>query len=534
MKIVHSYWSKPTRESREDSEEKIFGGWRSKKFMYMSWAYSCLQAKKYYGKVELVTDKAGFDLLINRLQLPYTSVKQELDAFNDYDKRYWAVGKLHAYRIQEAPFLHIDNDVFIGNNFSEELENASLVAQHLEYDIGQYQLGFVDMLQKECLMPQVLLEDQQTYGRIKAINAGIIGGNNLNFIKEYVEKAFRFINSNLDKFGANVAGSSHAIIYEQYLFSAMARAKKEQVSYYYTEEESEEIDISDFFNFYTLKPYVHFIGDAKFFWECCRNLEHHLVQDYPSVYNLIQSLISKESAESSVRKNTLQPFRRTIEFLEYFSGNDTYSIPEFLLKDGVGKIQEWLGQKENQTQLKTVFSEKQFKMFQEIYSIEEEKLSLKNNKEALEGIFKEEIVWNLERDRILNSDFEDIINLTFKMNPNMQIYESYWEWIVRESEFKEFALEEIISEEASDFYFGLERCGTFDAVTDTNIFEFPLTEFQYIVLRLLEEPSVVEEVLQSFYSMFDVTTDLEKKELERKAEKIFRQLIYRRCIVLKK
>ncbi|XLS28751.1 DUF6734 family protein [Flavobacteriaceae bacterium M23B6Z8] len=531
MKIVHSYWSKPTRESKDDSEEKVFGGWRSKKFMYMSWAFSCLQARKSHGDIMLVTDKSGVDLLINKLKLPYTSVKEELDIYNTYDKRFWAVGKLHAYKIQEKPFIHIDNDVFIGDRFPDRLVNAGLVGQHLEYDIGQYQVGFVDMLQKKCSIPEVLLEDQRIHGRIKAINAGIFGGNNLSFIKNYVEKAFNFINDNLDRFGTSVAGSSHAIIYEQYLFSALARSENIPVSYYYNDEEAEAIDISDFYNMYTSKKYVHFIGNAKFFWECCRNLEHHLVQEYPDMFEHINNLISKEAPESSVRRNKFQHFRRTTEFLKFALDDSFEGVTGFSFND-TKKLEKWLDLKANRNSLRKVLSDQQCRMLEEIYSIEQEKLRIKDRESDLKLIFDQEIAWNVERDRILNLNFEAITKLRFMVNPYMEVYESYWEWIVRESEFREFVLEEVIAEEASEFYFGFERCGTYDAVTDSNIFEFPLTEFQYIIMRLFEETSDTGEVLASFYAMFEVTTELEDKELKDKVEKILKQLIYRRCIVL--
>jgi hypothetical protein len=291
MKILHSFWSKPTREFKDGSDEKVFGGWRKEKYMYMSWALSCLQAKKYYGEIELITDYEGAKLLVDKLRLPYTDVKTELDKLNSYPSRLWAVGKLYAYNIQNEPFIHIDNDVFIWDKFPERLHKADLLAQNLEYDIGQYMLGIKDMMRNRCVFPDVILDDIKNERWIKAANAGILGGNNLDFIRDFVKTSFKFIDDNLSKFGNAVAGSSHAIIYEQYLFSSMAREKGIEVNYYFTKEEADEIDLSEFYNIYTDKKYVHFIGDAKYHLECCRNLEQHLMIEYPEYYDHILSVV---------------------------------------------------------------------------------------------------------------------------------------------------------------------------------------------------------------------------------------------------
>ena len=40
----------------------------------MSWVLSCLSLRNYYDDVELYTDKLGYELLIEKLRLPYTYV----------------------------------------------------------------------------------------------------------------------------------------------------------------------------------------------------------------------------------------------------------------------------------------------------------------------------------------------------------------------------------------------------------------------------------------------------------------------------
>src|ERR1700730_5036463 len=129
MKIIQSFWSKP---SREISSDKSMGGWLEKKNNYMSWALSCLQFRSFYDEVELVTDRYGYDLLINQLELPYTNVKIVLDDLNDFHSDLWALGKIYAYSLQDEPFIHADGDIYIWEKFSDKIENAELVAQNIE------------------------------------------------------------------------------------------------------------------------------------------------------------------------------------------------------------------------------------------------------------------------------------------------------------------------------------------------------------------------------------------------------------------
>jgi uncharacterized GH25 family protein len=74
MKIVQSLWSIPILQNKKSLFNIGNGGWAERKFYYMSWALSCLQFKKYYKDLVLVTDKAGKKLLIDKLNLPYSEI----------------------------------------------------------------------------------------------------------------------------------------------------------------------------------------------------------------------------------------------------------------------------------------------------------------------------------------------------------------------------------------------------------------------------------------------------------------------------
>lgn len=294
MKIVHSYWSKPSVINKESYNEKAFGGWRHKKYEYMSWALSCLTCKKWYPNIELITDIAGKELLIDQLQLPYKSVRVVLDVLNKYPEQLWAVGKLFAYGLQNEPFIHVDNDVFIWEKFSSDIEDAPLVAQHVDDVEDHYHEALAHVKKNGIELPYLLTDDLKKYKRFNASNAGIIGGNHTAFFQEFTKEAFHFIDSQFDKLNKNINGSSYAILYEQYLYSALARKYAIKICHLFEGEEKKTMNLVNFMNKYDKKKYVHLYSSSKFYPKYYRELEHQLRVEYPEYHTRIMSLIVDE------------------------------------------------------------------------------------------------------------------------------------------------------------------------------------------------------------------------------------------------
>ncbi len=300
MKIVQSYWSKPSIVEGKENGEKTHGGWREKKYEYMSWALSCLTFNKLYPTIELVTDVAGKKLLIDQLQLPYKSVKVVLDCLNKYPKKLWAIGKLYAYGIQNEPFIHVDNDIFIWEKFGPEIENAPLVAQHVDDKEDHYHTAIKNLKKQHIEIPETLTNDLKMFKRFDASNAGIIGGNDIVFFKEFVKEAFHFIDANLAQVDKNLNGSSYAILYEQYLFSALARKHTIKIQHLFEGEDKKSMDLVNFMNKYARKKYVHMYSISKFYPEYCRELEHQLLLEYPEYHQRIISLIADENRHKTL------------------------------------------------------------------------------------------------------------------------------------------------------------------------------------------------------------------------------------------
>jgi hypothetical protein len=89
-------------------------------------------ARQHYPNTRLYTDDEGARVLIDELELPFERVSTCLNKLQGEDPEWWALGKLEAYARQDAPFVHVDTDVFLWNPLAPEVENAGVLAQNPE------------------------------------------------------------------------------------------------------------------------------------------------------------------------------------------------------------------------------------------------------------------------------------------------------------------------------------------------------------------------------------------------------------------
>jgi len=291
MKIVQSYWSKPSlKKENINISDRNKGGWLDKKYNYMSWALSCLQFKKYYENVELVTDAAGYDFLINKLELPYTSVRVVLDELNDYHPDLWALGKIHAYSIQDEPFIHADGDIFIYCKFTDKFEKSPLIAQNIEKGFNYYDDLFKNIEKEFDYVPEVLYESKKLNGEIIAVNAGILGGTDVDFFKHYTKEAFKFVDNNranLDKVNIGMFNT----VFEQFLYHALSEKSNKEVSYYLNNVNHAFDGLAEFTGLPNKTTYIHTVGVYKKIKYIGDLLAYRLLTDYPEYYYKILNLI---------------------------------------------------------------------------------------------------------------------------------------------------------------------------------------------------------------------------------------------------
>lgn len=290
MKIVQSYWSKPSlKKENFNISDRNKGGWVDKKYNYMSWALSCLQFRKHYDKVELVTDSIGYDLLIDKLGLPYTSVKVCLDDLNEYNSDLWALGKIYAYGVQDEHFIHADGDIYIFDRFNTEIETSDLIAQNKECNFSYYDEVFKAVSENFIYVPGCLKESKELNNGILAVNAGILGGNNIDFFKSYTSEAFDFVNQNLSKLNHVNIGMFNTV-FEQFLFHALAEKEKIDISYYLSNVNHAFDGLAEL-TAVPSKKYIHTVGVYKRMKYIGDLVAHRLITDYPEYYFRIMNLI---------------------------------------------------------------------------------------------------------------------------------------------------------------------------------------------------------------------------------------------------
>jgi hypothetical protein len=290
MKIIHSFWSKPNLvKSTSQFEKRTNGGWTEKKYYYMSWALSCLKFKKHYGNIELITDKLGKELFIDKLELPYSSVVVKLDELNDNHHDLWAISKLLSYTLQDTPFLHVDGDVYIWEEM-KTLKNKPLVAQNEDYDFSFYYEVWNDLMNNFDYIPDYMLDDIKEQKVIRAANAGVFGGTDVTFIKEFAYEALDFLDKNKHCFNKTHLGSS-VLIYEQYLFSCLARKQNKNVSYLFDDMDNKYRKVSNFITSPRKLKYAHAVGNAKENKNVGAMMSNCLMVEFPEYYYHIMALL---------------------------------------------------------------------------------------------------------------------------------------------------------------------------------------------------------------------------------------------------
>lgn len=228
MKSVWSYWTKPSRCGRPN-------GWKSEWHHWLAWGLSVYAARQHYPETCLVTDDEGARLLVDELGLPFEHVSTGLNALRDEDPDWWALGKIAAYCEQEAPFVHVDTDVFLWRPFSERIARADVFTQNPEPLDQGFNCYFPAEI-KEAIsaaggwLPKELPAFRTLVERPAAACCGILGGQRVDFIRDYAERAFRLATDPQNRAAWSGLGNLrlHMLVVEQYLLTAGIAFHREQ------------------------------------------------------------------------------------------------------------------------------------------------------------------------------------------------------------------------------------------------------------------------------------------------------------------
>lgn len=193
MRVVQTFWS-----GNKDIAPFVHqGGWASPEYHWMSWALSSQLLRRHYDELELYTDQLGKKILIDELKLPYTKVHILFDNSFNIHPSLFALAKIKTFSAQQMPFTHVDSDLFIWKPFPPWFERADVLSSNIELnlffnkeilqEVSTHFRGIPDHLESVHL-------DEDIFSS----NAGVIGGNDLAFFKEYCKCAFDFIGKNED------------------------------------------------------------------------------------------------------------------------------------------------------------------------------------------------------------------------------------------------------------------------------------------------------------------------------------------------
>ena len=284
MKVIQSFWSGGLQKINEDSY-----GWLDSKYHWLSWILSAVQLNKFY-EVELYTDQIGYEVLIEKLKLPYAKVHVVLDELNEYDTDLWALGKIKAYSLQDRPFLHVDGDVFIWSPFPDAFSKSELIAQNLEVATEYYDHMWAGISKELVRLP----EEMQTYTKKQhrlACNMGIVGGGDIEFFKEYTAKSFEFVDNNREVWSKIDKGNFN-IFFEQVLFHECAQKNSNQFSFLFSDiiEDNGYQGLADFNATPFEKTYLHLISFYKKDPSTCKQLENYVLRYYPEYYKNLEHI----------------------------------------------------------------------------------------------------------------------------------------------------------------------------------------------------------------------------------------------------
>lgn len=197
MKLVHSLLATNLSTTPTDKllNSEVWGkSILRRQIQWYAWIWSFMSAYEKNSNIELVTDSIGKIILCDVLKLPYKNVKIEL---NNLNQKFWFLGKIKTYSLQEEQFLHIDGDV-IFKKYYPSINNYKLFGQNTSSMFGNY----YKQIQLFLFSNQHVLKNipsEFNFNPINAnnndytyINSGVFGGTDIDLIKEYSNKVLNF------------------------------------------------------------------------------------------------------------------------------------------------------------------------------------------------------------------------------------------------------------------------------------------------------------------------------------------------------
>lgn len=295
MKIIQSYWSKPSQGQNEGHiENRHTGGWLTPQYHFMSWALSCLSFRQFYDEVELYTDAEGKALLIDTLQLPYTKVHVVMDRLNHLPPLLWTAPKIYTYSLQKEPFIHADGDVYIWKKFDTAVEQAPLLAQSLEDNFAYYDDMLNIMERQQFWVPPAIAAIDRATSNLQTVNAGVFGGSDLAFIHAYCKDLLRFYINNKVPLAGTGVGKLNPL--DQFYFYHLTLEQQRPISLLFAGEKHDFSELMLFNLVPQYQSYIHLLGATKKNPLYCQMVALHLRYQFPDYYNKLEHILAPKAA----------------------------------------------------------------------------------------------------------------------------------------------------------------------------------------------------------------------------------------------
>ena len=288
MRAVWSLWTLPYRLRNR-------WPWRTSRQHSLSWILSVEAARPHFGETALYTDDEGAALLIDGLGIPFDYVSTALNELDDQDPDWWMLGKLHTYRLQREPFVHMDSDVYLWKPLPQRLLTAPVLAQSPDHTrwLPWYDAEFCESTirsQGDGWIPIEWCWYRATAATQQAACCGIVGGNDLDFLQRYASTVIGILESprNRSAFGRLSDKKTYNPFFEQYLLCACAAFHGVRIEYLF-----ESADAPFFPGRAAELGYTHLIAGAKSDPEIAGRLEQRIARDFPARYERCTALVDR-------------------------------------------------------------------------------------------------------------------------------------------------------------------------------------------------------------------------------------------------
>lgn len=480
-------------------------GWYRPEFHLMGWALSCLQLLKYYNNVELYTTDEGARWLIDLLGLPYTKVHTDLANFSLPHPKLWALPKVYTYSLQEKPFLHVDGDVFLFERLPHRLLEGELICQNIEKGTDYYISAQKQIMQNFCYFPSMVKNDFCHKQTLYAVNAGLLGGNDLNFFRRYTKEAFTYVDTNFN-FLKYIDIQKFNIFFEQHLFYSMSCHEGK----YITCLDENIYDDNGYRNIGSIdeapyvEKYIHLLGNFKKREISCFNMAEKLRVLYPDYYYKILSLFIDNGVpvfsdiytfDNVENYHILENTSQTVFKIGKLQGGSLLRLPSFssnFVKEIKMELKKLMGDKWTDNQW--LFAD--FLKFKEHVLAMEDELSIYSG----DYFYGRDFFSNTWVEPFLTKDTDSLLKNVFVRTKGIRIIPSEYDWAgFFQKKYKK----------GVDYYDNLDvlKKGRFYNLLIPNInkgvWAYDIDEFDGILLEKCKKRISLKEILNECSSYFD-------------------------------